>query len=268
MNWIRYLKKQMAVQLEILFMLCGSLTEITPRKDFLKISKPTVSVLVGIYKLTVMLLHASGNGCHTNHWNLVTIRIGMFIYAQFIATIINFVIYVALAVFIRSPLAYEALKSFNILQLPSHATLQAYTGGFMHKASAASESISKKVDKYKIFQQSYETEKKLKPKSIGVLIFDEVKVVSSLMWNSRSHQIVGLAMTKEVQAFLHDVFQSFDKNHCTKQTSYILQFLWRDLTSSFDIVGPYDISEETMLAKVICPCIFETIKLFQVCKYT
>ena len=154
------------------------------------------------------------------------------------------------------------------MQLPSRAMLQAYTGAFMHEAGAASESISKQVDKYKIFQQSCETEKKLKPKSIGVLIFDEVKVVSSLVWNSRSHQIVGLAMTEEIQASLHDVFQSFDKNHCTKQTSYILQFLWRDLTSLFDIVGPYYTSEETMPAMVIRFCIFETIKLFQVCKYT
>ena len=97
----------------------------------------------------------------------------------------------------------------------------------MHEAGAASESISKQVDKYKIFQQSCETEKKLKPKSIGVLIFDEVKVVSALVCNSRSHQIVGLAMTEEIQASLHDVFQLFDKNHRTKQTGYILQFLWR-----------------------------------------
>ena len=80
MKWIKYLKKQMAVQLEILFMLCGSLTEITPRKDFLKISKPMVSVLVGICKLTVMLLHASGNGCPTNRWSLVTIRIGTYVH--------------------------------------------------------------------------------------------------------------------------------------------------------------------------------------------
>ena len=65
----------------------------------------------------------------------------------------------------------------------------------MHEAGAVSDSISKQVDKYKIFQQSFESENKLKPKSIGVLIFDEVKVVSSIMWNSRSHPIDGLAMT-------------------------------------------------------------------------
>ena len=56
---------------------------------FLKISKPTVSMLVGICEMTVMLLHASGNGCRTNYWSLVIIRIGMFIYAKFIAIIIN-----------------------------------------------------------------------------------------------------------------------------------------------------------------------------------
>ena len=36
---------------------------------------------------------------------------------------------VALAVFVRSA-AYEALKGFGLIQLPSRATLQAYTGVF------------------------------------------------------------------------------------------------------------------------------------------
>ncbi|XP_065905179.1 uncharacterized protein [Dysidea avara] len=84
------------------------------------------------------------------------------------------------------------------------------------------------------------------------------------MWNSRSHRIIGLAMTEETQASLHDVFQLFDKDHRTKQTNYILQFLWRDLTSSFDIVGPFYTSNETMQAKFICSCVFQTLKLFKV----
>ena len=37
----------------------------------------------------------------------------------------------ALAVYVRSPAAYEALKGFSLLQLPSKATLQAYTGAFL-----------------------------------------------------------------------------------------------------------------------------------------
>ena len=49
----------------------------------------------------------------------------------------------------------------------------------------------------------------------------------------------------------------------TEQTSYVLQFLWRDLTSKFDIVGPYFTSIKGIKAKFIIACVFETIKLFQ-----
>ena len=56
-------------------------------------------------------------------------------------------IFVALAVFVRSPAAYEALKDFNIMQLPSRATLQAYTGAFLHEAGTCSESIASQVTK-------------------------------------------------------------------------------------------------------------------------
>ena len=70
------------------------------------------------------------------------------------------------------------------------------------------------------------------PKANGVLIFDEVKVISRLMWNSRSQSIVGLAMDAEDQASLHDVYQLFQKEKAVEQTAYIMWFLWRDLTSS------------------------------------
>ena len=49
----------------------------------------------------------------------------------------------------------------------------------------------------KIFQQKCKAEGKFLPQSNGALIFDEIKVVSSLIWNSRSHKIIGLAMTEE-----------------------------------------------------------------------
>ena len=41
---------------------------------------------------------------------------------------------VALAIFVRSPAAYEALKSFKLLQLPSRSTLQTYTSAFLDEA--------------------------------------------------------------------------------------------------------------------------------------
>ena len=141
--------------------------------------------------------------------------------------------------FVRSPAAYEALKSFNILQLPSRSTLQAYTGAFLHEAGAAAESIAKQVKMYAASVPKCKKEGKLTPQSDGTLIFDEVKVISGLIWNSRSQRIIGLAMTERDQASLQDVFQSLSPDQHVQQTTHMLQFLWRDLTSGFDIVGPY-----------------------------
>jgi len=172
--------------------------------------------------------------------------------------------FTALAVFVRSPAAYEALKSFNILSLPSRSTLQAYTGAFLHEAGASYDSIQKQVESYKIFKEDCKRNGKKLPKSDGVLIFDEVKVVSSLIWNSRNHQIIRLAMSESDQASLQDIYQLLEDDRHTKLTNYILQFLWRDLTSSFDVVGPYFTSEDTVTAKFISACVYETIQLFQV----
>ena len=43
----------------------------------------------------------------------------------------------------------------------------------------------------------------------------------------------------------------------------MLQFLWRDLTSQFDIVGPYFTSSGSVDGKFVLACVLETVKLFQ-----
>ena len=53
-----------------------------------------------------------GVGKRSNRWSAVTIRL-------------------ALAVYCCSPAVYGALKSFELLQLPSRSTLQAFTGAFL-----------------------------------------------------------------------------------------------------------------------------------------
>ena len=176
---------------------------------------------------------------------------------------IVFLSILALAVFVRSPSAYEALKSFDVLQLPSRSTLQAYTGAFLHEAGASLQSIAQQVEKFKSLQKSKDNPF-ITSKCNGLLIFDEVKVISSLMWNSKDHRIVGIAMTEKEQASLHDVFQNFAEDHRVQQTSYILQFLWRDLTSRYDIIGPYFTSSEAFTAKKVYACVMETVKIFQV----
>ena len=51
--------------------------------------------------------------------------------------------------------------------------------------------------------------------------------------------IKGYAMSPDELPWLHDVFMSVGEDFDQQKTSYILQFLWRDLTSKFDVIGPY-----------------------------
>ena len=130
---------------------------------------------------------------------MITIRIGkLYLKKQHKSCLIFFP---ALAVYTRSPAAYEALKKSGIIQLPSKSTLQ------------------------RVWQE---------PKSEVVLIFDEVKVACQLMWNSRSHQLMGFAMTHKELPSLNDIYWLLKEPESIQQTSYILQFLWHDLTSEFD----------------------------------
>ena len=55
---------------------------------------------------------------------------------------------------------------------------------------------------YENFKESCRKAGKHMPMGDGAIIFDEVKVISRLLWNSRSQTIVGLAMTAEDQVSL------------------------------------------------------------------
>ena len=167
-------------------------------------------------------------------------------------------IFLALAIFTRSSAAYEALKSFNVLQLPSRSTLQSYTGAFLHSPGANGACIADQVAKYLISYQQRRKEGKEESKGDDVLIFDEVKVISRLMWNSRSQTLIGIAMDHKDMSSLTDVYQLLDGDN-VQQTSYILQFLWRDLTSP---LGPYFTCAKTIESKFVISCVFETIHLY------
>lgn len=55
---------------------------------------------------------------------------------------------IALAVFTRSPSAYEALKGFNLLQLPSVRTLKHYIDGNLEEAGDSMERLKIERKKY------------------------------------------------------------------------------------------------------------------------
>jgi len=106
--------------------------------------------------------------------------------------------------------------------------MQAYTGAFMHSPGASNICIVEQVSQYVLFKEECRKNGRQEPKSDEALIFDKVKVACQLMWNSRNHQLMGLAMTSRDMASLSDIYRIL-KNPEASQTSYILQFIWRDL---------------------------------------
>ena len=131
----------------------------------------------------------------------------------------------------------------------------------MNFLGGSHEQMAREVQQFTAFKQQCLLEGKKEPKGDGAIIFDEVKVISKLMWNSRSEKIVGFAMTSEEMHSLHDAYQILNQDG-RNQTNYVLQFLWRDLTSSFDVVGPYYTSTGSLESKFILSCVFQTVRLF------
>ena len=172
-------------------------------------------------------------------------------------------IFSALAIYSRSPAAYEALKDFNVLSLPAKSTLQAYSDAFIHAPGASSACITDQVSRYVVYRAECREKGKQEPMGDGAQIFDEVKVACQLMWNSRNNRLMGLSMTPKDLASLNDLYTLLHSSDTGKQTLYVLQFLWRDLTSQFDIVGPYFTSSGSVDGKFVLACVLETVKLFQ-----
>ena len=123
------------------------------------------------------------------------------------------------------------------------------------------ERMAKETERFTSFKQQCLAEKKKEPKGDGVLIFDEVKVISRLMWNSKSQKI-GLAMSPDDMSSLHDAYQLVDETSASKQTSYILQFLWRDLTSPLTSWVPTSLVAASLKANSLYPVFYRAFESF------
>ena len=87
------------------------------------------------------------------------------------------------------------------------------------------------------------------------------KVTASIYWNAKSNKFIGHALTYEDMSTMHDIYRELDDKKAVK-ASYILQFLWRDISSNVDIIGPYYTSEAGLDNKFIMACVFEAIHFF------
>lgn len=88
------------------------------------------------------------------------------------------------------------------------------------------------------------------------------QVQSKVVWNSMNSTIKGYAMSPDELPWLHDVFMSIGEDFDQQKTSYILQFLWRDLTSKFDVIGSYFTCAGSWDHKFLLECVMRTIQAF------
>lgn len=147
--------------------------------------------------------------------------------------------FAALAIFSRSPTTYKALANLQILQLPSIRTIQRKMQEAFEHNGPSQANLRAAALSYHTMQNEAVLQGKPKPMGEGALISDKVKVIGKIMWNSKNHQIYGLALTHNELASLYDVYQTLDPQQNISPAQNILQFLWSDLTSSFDVIGPY-----------------------------
>jgi len=84
----------------------------------------------------------------------------------------------ALAVYTRSPAAFAALHDLNILHLPCSKVLSKILKDGSEKAGIDEEYLQSQHGKFKRYQEQREMTNHPRPLGLGVMMWDEVKVVT------------------------------------------------------------------------------------------
>lgn len=69
----------------------------------------------------------------------------------------------------------------------------------------------------------------------GILMLDSMKCIDGLVFNSSEGSVVGISC--QDPTIVGDLFDNTPRQ--VSNTQYILQFLWRDEASKFDVLGPW-----------------------------
>ena len=75
--------------------------------------------------------------------------------------------------------------------------------------------------------------------------------------------MIGIAMEPHEVPGLADFNTCKDDDAGVQAAEYYLQFLWRDLTSDFDVIGPHFSSSSTMDCSFTVKCLQDTVDAFQ-----
>ena len=174
----------------------------------------------------------------------------------------------ALSIYSRSPASYEALKSWKFFQLPSKSALKQFSTALLQGTGHYYDYLQEQAVKYQSYQKELLASGRPAPLGDGVLILDEVKVVGKVAWNSKNGELCGIAMDNQDLTSLSDLYKQLKKGATEPESpvaaEYFLQFLWRDLSSDFDVIGPHYSSTSTMDASFTTACLMDALRAFQI----
>ena len=88
-----------------------------------------------------------------------------------------------------------------------------------------------------------------------------------LLWSSRNQKFIGHAMSHDELISLCDVYKTLSPEYRGRQTSYVLQTLWRDFTSDFDVIGPHYTSDCTFAHDVLCRVVIDAMQQLHLCGF-
>ena len=157
-----------------------------------------------------------------------------------------------MAVYARSPSAYSALRNLEIIQLPCEKQVKKKMNANNTECGIDEKAIEQEVTKYEEFVAIQQQKKKPNTMKTGVLIFDETKVQSKIMFSMTGSKVMGFAMTPDELPFLHDIFSSLDQESEMK-TNNVLQFIWRDLThTATALLAPTSTVPRPLISLCLC----------------
>ena len=185
------------------------------------------------------------NHGHGNRWSMATYRI-------------------ALSIYCRSPSAYESLRSWDIFKLPTKSSLKQFTTALLQDSGPYFGYLKDQTVKYSNYKEECIKDGRKEPIGEGVLILDEVKVVGKVAWNSKNGKLCGIAMNSDECVFVRDIYKDIDNaDQAPVAAEYFLQFLWRDLSSDFDVIGPHYATARTMDSNFTHACTMDALEAFQ-----
>ena len=189
------------------------------------------------------------------------------------------VLRVALSTYLRGPAAYKALKETGVVKLPSGRLLQSYicnraqavgldehNGHLLQeayrlhtlaksKATTTPTTASTTANLPLVHRSDFKPYVSQPPAGLGAVMFDEIKISGDFAFKNNS-EFIGFATSAEDLVSLRNLYvddsRETSKVEAPSPCSYVLQFMWRDMTSHFDVIGPYrSMLEPAFIAKLV-----------------